>query len=137
MRFRECSEFYTRFSSKASDVARQLAFAGIGIVWVFRSTKDGSVPTGLLLPLALFSVTLGLDLLQYISASIMWGRLKRTWKKKWFKEKEELGIESDRDYFLPRLHLLPQTIFFVLKQATILLAYILTASFVWSEWYKT
>ncbi len=132
MRLSKCSEFYTTYSSKASDVARQLAFAGIGIVWVFRSPIDGSIPPDLLLPLSLYSVTLGLDLLQYLSASLMWGRLEHKWEKKWFKEKKELGIESNRDNLRPKYVRLPQTIFFYLKQATILVAYILTATFVWS-----
>lgn len=65
--------FYT-FSGKASDLNRQLAFAGIAIIWLFK--KDNlaglSIPRELLWPGVLIVLSLGLDMLHYVVASVIW-----------------------------------------------------------------
>lgn len=68
---------YYALSGKASDVARQLAFAGIAVVWVFKQQEVAKVtlPEVLVLPALLFVVALALDLLQYVFATLIWGQL--------------------------------------------------------------
>lgn len=65
MKLKDLKADYEDRSRKASDVARQLAFAGIAIVWVFRVSGTTFLPNDLLLPLALFALVLILDVLQY------------------------------------------------------------------------
>jgi len=66
---------YEYFSGKASDVTRQIAFATIAIIWIFRNPNPGGqiIPKELLLPLYLLLITLVLDLLHYIVGSVIWG----------------------------------------------------------------
>lgn len=62
------------YSGKASDVARQLSFAGIAIIWIFK-TGDGiqaKIPNDLILPLGFLCLALAFDLLQYLSGTIIW-----------------------------------------------------------------
>ena len=59
-------------TGKASDVSRQLAYAGIAVVWIFKQTENGvsSVPKEFLLPIFLFAASLAADLMQYVYAGI-------------------------------------------------------------------
>lgn len=72
MDFRKC---YQDSSKQAGDVGRTLPFAGIAVIWIFK-TGDGSawvVPAALVSALLYFATSLGLDLLQYLAASAIWG----------------------------------------------------------------
>jgi hypothetical protein len=62
------------FSSKASEVARAAAFAGIAVIWVFRisSAPVPTLPKELLLPVACFAAGLAIDLLQYVTGAMIW-----------------------------------------------------------------
>lgn len=76
MNLEDARRHYGDHSAKASDVARQLGFAGIAIVWIFRRGAppgDYSIPPDLLLPTILIVVTLACDFLQYTVASFCWG----------------------------------------------------------------
>jgi hypothetical protein len=67
------ADFYT-LSGKASDATRQLALAGIAIVWIFKvqDAQSVSVPRELLLPALFFVIGLALDLFQYAVAALIW-----------------------------------------------------------------
>jgi len=58
-------------TAKASDVCRQLAFAGFAVIWLLRSTS-GEVSKDLAPAAAMFAVTLLLDALQYAIGSLIW-----------------------------------------------------------------
>ncbi len=60
-------------SSKASEIARHLALAGIAVVWVNRP-QSGALPETLVLPLALLCITMLLDLGQYVFLYAFWQR---------------------------------------------------------------
>lgn len=80
----EARKCYQDSSKQAGDVARTLSFAGIAVIWIFK-TGDGAaavVPTALVPALLCFAVSLGLDLLQYLSASLIWGYYHRH-QEKW------------------------------------------------------
>lgn len=71
----EAWEIFGGHSGRASDVNRQLAFAAIGIVWVFRGAEGlpSQIPD-LLMWAGLFgALALAADLLHYVSASLCWG----------------------------------------------------------------
>ncbi|MBD2222708.1 hypothetical protein H6G33_37955 [Calothrix sp. FACHB-1219] len=74
-RVREAADYY---SSTASTVTRQLALAGIGVVWIVRIGGEdaGGVrwDDGLLWPLFLFVFALLLDLLHYVHATYRWDK---------------------------------------------------------------
>lgn len=73
MKLSDYKKDYQEFSGKASDVARQLAFAGIVLIWIFRveGPQAQRLPEQLLLPSALLVLALGADLLQYILSTII------------------------------------------------------------------
>lgn len=66
---------YRESSGKAGDISRQLGFAGIALIWHFRESSTGSVIVSReFLPAAILIVIgLGLDWLQYITGSAVWG----------------------------------------------------------------
>jgi hypothetical protein len=67
--------FRDRNSAKASEIIRQMALAGVAVVWIFRSAQQGpnQVPPGELVPpIFLFLMCLGADLLQYLVATVLW-----------------------------------------------------------------
>lgn len=64
------------YSGKASAIARQLAFAGIALVWLIRTGKEDTVGVTwddrLLWPLAAFALTLFFDFMQYVVSAMVW-----------------------------------------------------------------
>lgn len=72
MSIKEIREDFVRYSAKVSDLCRNLSFAGIGIIWIFKIENTTKIPQPLYLPLFLFIIVLGLDLLQYISQTAIW-----------------------------------------------------------------
>lgn len=58
-------------TAKASDVFRQLAFAGFAVVWILRETS-GQVSQDLAPAAAMFALTLLLDAMQYAIGSLIW-----------------------------------------------------------------
>jgi hypothetical protein len=67
---------YEVASAKASDIARQLAFAGVAIVWLFSgaTSTDQLRVTGRLLAAGLFLViALALDLFHVVYRAAAWG----------------------------------------------------------------
>jgi len=82
-------DFYT-YSGKASDISRQLAFAGIAIIWIFKKEVPATgltVPRELILPGILIVLALGVDLLQYCLATVIW------WL--FYRKKEREGVHED------------------------------------------
>lgn len=64
---------YDRYSGKASDVTRHLAYAGFGIIWLLRRDDMPSpcFPPQLMLPALLLGSALALDALHYLLASLL------------------------------------------------------------------
>jgi hypothetical protein len=110
-------DFYT-FSGKASDLNRQLGFAGIALIWLFKKDVGGSptIPATLLLPSILIISSLTLDMLHYCVASIIWRCFYRG------KEKAKVGenVEIDHSIWLE----LPIWLLFVAKIVCVVVAYI-------------
>ena len=115
---------YQFFSGKASDVARQLAFAGIAIVWIFKITEGESVKLdqNLLVPTMLFSLSLLLDLMQYATAALTWGVFHR------YQEKKPENTADSEIKTPPSLNW-PTLTFFWLKLFCVFFAYIYLVKF--------
>ncbi len=83
MNLEKAREFYYFYTGKTSDVARQLSFAAIAIIWLF-SKRDGVefyIASDLLLSLKLVVLALVFDLLQYVIGSLLWGVCQRSYEK--------------------------------------------------------
>lgn len=117
--------FYT-FSGKASDLNRQLAFAGIAIIWLFK--KDNlaglSIPRELLWPGVLIVLSLGLDMLHYVVASVVWRYFYRSQEKAGVDEDKVLTHETYLEWLI--------YFFFSTKIIIVLAAYVLLVNYFWS-----
>ena len=116
---------YYDFSKKASDIARQLSFAGIALIWVFKSTHGAEliIPRQLLWPSALFIVALALYLLQAVYATFVWGSFAR------YHENRHIGANDELD--APAWFNWPTLACFWGKVLAVIVAYGFTLSFVW------
>jgi len=90
--YRESAEY---FSKQASDLNRQLCYAGIAIIWIFRQGASDalSLPKCLYLPLILFAVALAFDLLQYLSGYLIWDKFHKSKEKEGKREDDEVLSE--------------------------------------------
>ena len=130
MKLRDYRETYYEFSGTASELSRKLSFAGIAIIWIFKldSKPVPIIPEELFLPLALLTVTLFLDLLQYMAASFIWGIFQ------WYQEKKLSNIEDDPKLSAPTYFKWPQVACFVLKLIVLIIAYILIIHYIFLKW---
>ena len=132
MKLSDAREGYYSHSAKASDVARQLAFAGIAIVWIYKKDVHGT-PTidGSFIPATRWLIcALGADLLQYVSASIAWGVFAR-WKEK------QVGVDETTEFSAPPLLNWPGIVFFWMKLACLLIAYVALSGQLWGVFHGT
>ena len=110
---------YYESSGRASEIARQISFAGIALIWLFRDEKLGllSVPNKLLVPAMLLVIALFFDLLQYVVGAAIWG---------WFaRHHEKLGKQQDATLSAPHFFNWPAIFLFWSKHALVLAAYFL------------
>ena len=73
-------EAHSEHSTKASDVARQLSFAGLALVWMLKEYAiSGRSSLQVVTTLAVICLVLGLtvDLAQYVVATLVWYRFLR------------------------------------------------------------
>ena len=121
---------YYELSGKASDVARQLSFAGIALIWIFHPGGGNPValPHPLLLPTGCFVLGLGSDLLQYALGALIWGAFHRSWEKR-------LAPNSKQALSAPAYLNWPGIFFFWSKLALVLGGYGLLLSYIVSALY--
>jgi len=133
MKLSDYRETYYEFSGKLSDVSRQLSFAGIALIWLFKldSTTVPKVPDELLLPAITLSLALAFDLLQYVSASVVWGIFQ------WHKEKQLTVLSENPELESPSILKWPQFTFFVLKIMSVILSYYLLVKYLSTIWFKS
>ena len=74
MKLQDYRDTSYEFSGKASDLNRQICFAGIALIWLFKSDVGGhaTIPTILIVAGALIVVSLTLDMLHYLIAWYTW-----------------------------------------------------------------
>lgn len=117
MKLQDVREAYYSNTGKLSDIVRQLAFAGIAIVWIFKTDVGGrpTVPPDLISAAILLVSGLTLDLLHYVAGSLIWGIYNRV--------KERGGQGEDADFKAPAQLNWPLLFFFWSKTAVMALAY--------------
>jgi len=130
MKLEDCRKAYYEYSGKASDICRNLGFAGIALIWAFRVTAGEKpvIPYVLRWAGILLVSGLALDFLQYILASIVWGSYHR--------HKEKIGISEQEEFLAPRWINYPSIICFTLKQALIFIAYIFLVISMFNTFWK-
>lgn len=79
MKVQDARECFYESTAKTSDIVRQLAFAGIAVVWIFHVGDSAALllPLPLLKALWCLCLTLSLDFFQYFSKSVVWGLYHR------------------------------------------------------------
>ncbi|MEJ1366288.1 MAG: hypothetical protein RPU42_14530 [Candidatus Sedimenticola sp. (ex Thyasira tokunagai)] len=119
MKLKEVRDAYYGYSGSASTVSRQASFAGIAIVWIFKSENSVaySLPETLLYPTLFLVLSLTLDLLQYIYSSAAWGIYHRIMEK-------THGVEYAGEVYAPEQINWPTNAFFWGKLVCLLVGYI-------------
>jgi len=92
MKLEDVRDTYYSLTGRASDIARQLSFAGIALIWAFRETSGGieRVPSELTPAGILVVLSLSFDLLHYVIGGAIWGIYNR--------RKERAGVEQAVDF---------------------------------------
>src|SRR5690242_14945835 len=97
MKISEVRGHYQDASRKVSELVQQLNFAGIAVIWLLRvGTNNAGVKYSdlLLLPLALFVLSLTCHLLQYAYQSLVWGFLNTYYWRKHRKDESEVSVSG-------------------------------------------
>ena len=117
MKLQGYRETFYIYSGKVSEITRQLAFAGIALIWLFKKESAGqfSVPRELIMPGALIVAALALDLVHYIIGSVVWFVF--------YREQEKIGRSEEKEIDHSAWLELPIWIPFFLKTACVLTAY--------------
>lgn len=123
MKLEEFKKDSYEFSGKASALVRQFAFAGIGLVWIFKYGDEGDMrlPKELVLPLFLLAITLMLDLFQYVIPSLLYSRF--------YKKHENKGRSGDYQIKAPKWYPVPGDVLYYSKIVVLFSAYILIIRF--------
>lgn len=133
MTLKEIREDYVRYSTNVSELSRNLAYAGIGIVWIFKqpitgdagiSTFMSSIPSELKWPLILFIAVLILDLFQYVVQTSIWYPYYAKHKKLHGNEKED-----DVNLLEPEIYSAIPWCFWLFKLIMVVIAYFLMGIF--------
>ena len=128
MKLSEIREDYEELSGLLSRFNRQLAFAGIGIVWLFRATdKTGStsIDPQLLTPVLCFVISFGFDLLQYFWQSLVW------YIYYWFNRNK--GIKEDTEMNEPEWPNIVAWLMFIIKVSALMAAYLHLGMFLYGK----
>ena len=133
MTLKEIREDYVRYSANVSELSRNLSYAGIGVVWIFKQSASedaiettfmNSIPVELRWPLLLFIVVLILDLLQYVIQTAIWYPYYTKYKELHKDEKEDdVNLQEPESY-----NIIPWGFWF-LKLMIVIIAYILMGLF--------
>lgn len=119
MILRDVKTEYEVYTQKASDLARQLALAGLAIIWIY---KTGTLPV-LEIPAPLYTagfwmvVTLTIDMLQYVISAVLWRWQFRKFESDWHKLDNDVPIRREIAW--------PSFAFWYLKIGTLAIGYFL------------
>ncbi len=118
---------YHEFSGKASDISRQLAFAALAIIWIFKGegTQKLIIPSLLVKSGAYISVALLLDFLQYVISSIIWKTFHAYHEKK--------GVSADKEIKASEWLAVPGWICYFGKLVFVLIGYSFLLQFLFSR----
>jgi len=127
MKVDDYKKVYENASGKLSDINRYIAFAGIGLIWIFTKTETSQiVPRELTFPAILLVVSLAFDMLQYAYKTIAWYIVFRCKEKEI--EKKKINREEWSSEHSTRLNIVTWTCFWI-KIILVFLAYIFILKF--------
>lgn len=108
------------YTSKASEIVRQMLLGGIGMIWLLKETENGATKLDgfLLYPLLTICIALIFDLLQYVVAGF-------TWKKFYRMKEKEISIDQNDDIKAPKRLSDVIYLFYWLKIGFMLVSYML------------
>jgi uncharacterized membrane protein len=98
MKLQTVRESYYFYTSKASDLARQLAIAAIAAAWLFKAeqaTGSFRLPALAWIAGALAGATLLLDILQYVVGGAVWGRIMHQHEKAYLDKASETDVPTN------------------------------------------
>jgi hypothetical protein len=126
MKVSDYKSVYESASGKLSDINRNIALAGIALVWIFTKTDTQTIiPKELIFPAFLLVISLTCDILQYAYSTIIWAIVFRRKELKISKENLPLDTEFTHSTYLS----LATWIFFGVKIILVFLAYCLIINF--------
>jgi hypothetical protein len=108
---------YQDFSARTSENVRQLSFAALGVIWVFKPAAGFAFSKLLLWAGTLGTSALAADFLQSLYGTLAWGTFHRT--------KERAGLSQEQEFRAPRKINWPTNTFFGLKIVALGAAYAL------------
>src|SRR5215213_6125443 len=81
----EVRNLHKHYNENINQSVRQLAFAGIAVVWLFKVNASNTInlPRSFIWPLLLFVITLALDFIHFVVGSLLFGRSISTLFAKW------------------------------------------------------
>lgn len=126
------ADFY-EFSSKASEVARTAAFAGLALVWIFKvEGAPPRPPLGLLPATIAFATALFADLLHYAVGATTWGLFHR------FHERRLKDVTADPELSHPKQLSWSINFLFIAKIVIVVVGYVFVGYYFldnWSKWF--
>jgi hypothetical protein len=125
---------YYFYSGKISDLVRQLALAGIAVIWIFKIDKPGlfpSLPRFLIWPMLALVLALFVDFVQYSYGATLYDITYR-WRER---QKQHRHMKEDHSFEIPRFALWPMDLCFYSKIAFVLIAYTLLAIHILKQFY--
>jgi hypothetical protein len=130
MKLSDYRKVYYEFSGKLSDIVRQLAFAGIAVIWVFKQEAKpvAKIPDAMLVPLVLLVLSLTGDLLHYVASTFIWGTFSRYHERKLKRPLE------DPDLTAPRYFNWPALFFLCAKSILLVGAYVFLSRYLFGIW---
>ena len=125
-------------TGKLGDVNRQLVFAGIATLWIFKYTATTGVfalPDALKLPTLLFASALAADLLQYAYSALLYSVMFHFYE---YRFRSQAGTEAQlaelsENFDHPRWWDWPTYAFLVLKVLLNIVAYSFLLTFLWKD----
>lgn len=102
------------YEGKTSDIVRQLALAGVAVIWIFRC-PNGVLPSILVWAGAAIILGMLFDLLQYGISSAIW--------QKFYKQMGREGKTLDNDCSITNLLIKPSYYFFYGKIILLIISY--------------
>ncbi|NRD24877.1 hypothetical protein HNV10_16605 [Winogradskyella litoriviva] len=113
----EFKEDYYFFTGKLSDINRQIAFAGIALIWVFKKGENTEfqIDNELILPAIFIVGALAFDMFQYIYQSVVWSIF--------YTRKNRKNKSEDKKIKSPEYLNYPSWVFFFIKVILVLIAY--------------
>ena len=123
MNLKEVWKDYDYYTKTLSTISRQLGFAGLAIIWIFKTEKAGNyeVPAELVWPTILLVGGLAADFFHYLIASEIWRFYAR--------HREKAGSSQTEEFLAPPQLNWPAMLLFYIKLVFTIAAYALLLSF--------